>query len=111
MTPRAWLATWAEVGSLIAEHIGEGLTMLARAIDPPPEVVKWVRVDPDAVDDPADDAEDGQEGATYVVQLTPGAVRVGWCATCLVSHAFLDMYVRPDEPPVATWADHNEEDE
>lgn len=35
MTLRAWIATWAEVGSLIAEHIGEGMTMLARAIDPP----------------------------------------------------------------------------
>lgn len=37
MRPRAWLATWAEIGSLVADHIGEGLTMLARVIDPPPE--------------------------------------------------------------------------
>lgn len=99
MRLRAWIATWAEIGALIADHVGEGLGIVAEAIDPP-ENVRWVRQD-----------EDGQEGATYVVQLTPGAVRVGWCATCLVSHAFLDMYVRPDEPPVATWADHNEEDE
>ena len=35
MTPRAWVATWAEIGSLVADHISEGLTMLARAIDPP----------------------------------------------------------------------------
>ena len=100
MRPRAWLATWAEIGSLIAEHVGEGLTILARVIDPP-EVVKWVRVDPDEQDEPE---------SVYVVQLTPGAVRVAWCSRCNVSHAFMSLYTTPDGPPAAEWADHNEED-
>lgn len=100
MNLRAWTATWCEIGSLIADHIGEGLTSLAGAIDPP-VTVSWTTESPDETDDEQ----------TYTIQLTPGSVRVGWCSTCLVSHAWLAMYADPDRPPVAIWGDHNDQED
>ena len=87
MTPRAWIATWAEVGSLIAEHIGEGLTILARAIDPP------------VVDEGTDRA--------WIVQAHE------WCDDCCVSHEVRRLYTQTgdEEPTYRGQASDHQEDE
>ena len=48
---------------------------------------------------------------TRVLHLSYGLVRVEWCDTCLVSHAFADVYTYPGDDlsrisRCGVWGDH-----
>lgn len=53
--------------------------------------------------------------AELAITVTPGAVSVRWCDECLLSHAFMDLYMLINHSgevrPVATWGDHAPSDD
>lgn len=88
MTPRTWAATWLEIAHLVLDHIGEGLVIAAKAIDPP-EVVQV------------------EEAARAWI-----VVAHEFCDDCCVTHEVRRLYTQTgDEEPLyrGQASDHQEE--
>lgn len=89
MTLHTWAATWLEIAHLVTDHIGEGLAIAARVIDPPPEVPQV------------------EEAARAWI-----VVAEEFCDDCNVTHEVRRLYTQTgDEEPMyrGQASDHQEE--